>query len=69
MRIADALAELRRMAAGLEDEEPAAASRRLLERVSAREDAEELRAALVELGAVALIDPIGALALGDDEGQ
>jgi hypothetical protein len=52
---AEALAVLRQLAAGVDQGEAEAGARRLLERIAARDDAAELRAALVELGARALV--------------
>jgi hypothetical protein len=44
------------LAAGIDEPDAGAAVRRLLERVSTRADALELRAALVELGARAVVE-------------
>jgi len=55
----EAQAVLRGLAAALAEPGPDEAARRLLERISGREDAEELRAALVERGALALVQERG----------
>jgi hypothetical protein len=62
----EALATVRRLAASLDASDPDAASARLLERISQRDDAAELRAALVELGALALVHPLAGM-LDEDE--
>ncbi|MCL4822106.1 MAG: hypothetical protein KJ067_23510 [Vicinamibacteria bacterium] len=53
----EALATLRRLAAPLQTDDVEASASRLLERISLRDDAEELRAALVETGARAFVHP------------
>lgn len=60
---AEALEELRRLLAGIPADEPEAAAARLLERIAARDDAEELRAALVEMGALLVVHPLGSMVL------
>ena len=57
MNAPEALVELRRMAAAIDQADLEAAASRLLERVSMREDSLELRAALAELGARVLVAP------------
>ncbi len=54
MTRAGALATVRRLALGLDPD--LAGVSRLLERIAASEDAEALRDALVDLGAMALLD-------------
>lgn len=54
MNRAEAEAALRRLAHGLEPD--LAGERRLLERVSEQDDPEQLRAALVEMGAARLLE-------------
>ena len=49
-----AIAELRRLAGGLQADQAGAA--RFMERISERDDAEDLRAALVEEGARAVLE-------------
>jgi len=58
MTPAEALAQLERLAALVVEDDPEAGASRLLERVAAREDAAELRDALVLRGARAVIDPL-----------
>jgi hypothetical protein len=48
-----AQAELMKLAASVSDRDPGAATARLLERVAARDDADELRGALLIAGALA----------------
>ena len=64
---ATALEELRRMAASIAEARPdasaEAAAARLLQRVSGRVDALELRAVLAELGALVVAHPMGAMIL------
>ena len=55
MNGAEALATLQQLSAGVDQADAEASARRLLERIAARDDAAELRAALVELGARALV--------------
>ena len=52
----EALSELRVMVASIDITDMPAAAARLLERISQRVDALELRACLVELGAAALLE-------------
>lgn len=52
----EAVSTLRSIAATVDESDQGAAVERLLERVSLREEAAELRAGLVELGAKALLD-------------
>lgn len=54
---AEAIEDLRRVAATIAERDPEAAAERLLERISARDDATELRAALTGLGARAIVAP------------
>jgi hypothetical protein len=55
------LAQLRVLAAGITEREPVAAADRLMELIAVRDDAEDLRAALVAHGALALAHPLGSM--------
>ncbi len=57
----EALATLRRLAAPLPAGDVEASASRLLEKVSQLDDAAELRAALVEVGARVLVHPLAAM--------
>jgi len=61
---AEVLAALRKIAASIDIEDTEAAAARLLERISTRADALELRAALAELGARVLVNPLAGIGDG-----
>lgn len=52
-------AVIRKLAVGVDATGLEAAAQRLLERIAGRDDAAELRAALVELGALVVVHPLG----------
>lgn len=54
-------AMIRKLAVGVDEAWSEAAAARLLERVAGRDDAAELRAALVELGALVVVHPLGTM--------